>query len=133
MTARPSFGASWNFAKSSKRKFMSIHQNSLKAFTESQDQLNRREKEILGALHMGARMTDRQIMTALGYNEPNAVRPRITNLIDDLWVEQCGDQKDALTQKTVRIVRALAVWERAARIRRAQEAAMQPQLNLFQV
>lgn len=86
-----------------------LHINSLEAFYEGQEKLfDKREKEVLSALRRKGPMTDREVMFELCFEEPNAVRPRITTLIDDNVLEQVGKKKDAITGKTVRIVRIRA-------------------------
>ena len=93
-----------------------IHQNSLFAFQENATRLSKRERAIVEMLegdtmqHMGR--TDRMIMNALGFTDPNAVRPRITALIERGVLEECGDCKDGITGMTIRRVR----------IKRAQQA-----------
>ena len=49
--------------------------------------------------------TDREIMQGCGYKDMNAVRPRITELIKRGFLEECGDIKDPLTKRKVRLIR----------------------------
>jgi transcription initiation factor IIE alpha subunit len=49
--------------------------------------------------------TDREIAYALGTLDMNYVRPRITELIRDGFLIECGKVKDNSTGKTVRIVK----------------------------
>ncbi len=86
-----------------------MHQNSLLAFFENGPRLSKRAKAIVALLesdamqHLGR--TDRMVMTALGFSDPNAVRPRITELIDMGLLEECGDCRDSVSGQRVRRVR----------------------------
>lgn len=80
-----------------------IRAQSIKAFDEELPKLNRREKLILAALRSrDVPMTDRELMTELGFHEPNAVRPRITHLIELGLVREVGMVKCEITKKSVR-------------------------------
>ena len=90
---------------------MSAHQrharnvNSLLAYHEGETALfEKRELEILGVLRNRPNLSDREIMIALEYGEPNQVRPRITELLKDGVLEQTGNRIDPLSGKRVRIV-----------------------------
>lgn len=84
----------------------SMHANSLAAFYQGQtDLFNKREVEILKAFRNKGPMTDREVMFELCFEDPNAVRPRISDLIDDGVLVQIGDKPDPITGRTVRIVR----------------------------
>ncbi len=86
-----------------------MHQHSLLAFWENGPRLSKREKAIVALLesdsmqHLGR--TDRMIMSALGFTDPNSVRPRISTLIDRGILEPCGECKDSVSGQTVRRVR----------------------------
>ena len=94
-----------------------MHQNSLFAIQQQRDsgKLSQREQLILQVLendtlqHLGR--TDRMIMTKLGFTDPNAVRPRITEMIEKGWLEECGSTKDPATGMTVRRVRIKKAME----------------------
>jgi hypothetical protein len=55
--------------------------------------------------------TDRQVKEilyaqgVLPMDDMNMVRPKITSLIDDGYLRECGEIEDALTHRTVRLVR----------------------------
>jgi hypothetical protein len=86
-----------------------IHPNSRKTYTEEKIKLGKRAKEIyefLISCNSSEIFTDRQIMQALGYSEPNQVRPRITELIKMGKVFEVGACKCISTKKTVRLVSA---------------------------
>jgi predicted HTH transcriptional regulator len=88
---------------------MSVHDNSKKAIREERalGKPHTRRKEILRLLvHTGQPFTDRQIMRALGYQEMNQVRPRITELVKAGSLRESGKGKCPVTGKTVRLVQA---------------------------
>jgi hypothetical protein len=90
-----------------------LDRNSLKALKEELQIFSRRENEILGLLHTrNAPMTDREIMIALGYQDMNAVRPRLSELMDRLWIKKVCDTYDPVTKKSVRCVMARTAEER---------------------
>lgn len=90
--------------KQSRRQ--SLHVNSLQALWEGRDELfGKREQAVLQALRAFGPMTDREVMLRLDFADPNAVRPRITGLIEEGVLVECGEKQDPITGKTVRIVR----------------------------
>lgn len=69
---------------------MSIHQNSL--FAWRQLKTTERERLILGALESSGRpMSDREMRDALRFQDMNAVRPRITELVKSGVLKECKD------------------------------------------
>ena len=84
-----------------------MHANSVKAYAEGRAVLNERSRAVLSIYRLTRRqMTDRECMCIMHFTDPNAVRPRITELIDAGLLVECGKTKDAITGKTVRLVRA---------------------------
>lgn len=82
---------------------MKVHPNS-KASLSMTDR-EKRYEQIIGALMRERRaMTDREIMRYLGFSDPNAVRPRITELIAKKELREVGSKLDRSTMRTVRIV-----------------------------
>ena len=69
---------------------------------------DQRTRAILDVLRRANRpMTDREIAKALGYYDPNAVRPRITEEIqrgEKSRIIKVGNAKCELTKRTVRTV-----------------------------
>ena len=69
---------------------------------------DQRTREIITVLRRANRpMTDREIAKALGYYDPNSVRPRITEEIqrgESSRIIKVGNIKCELTKKTVRTV-----------------------------
>lgn len=49
--------------------------------------------------------TDKQISAALGSQDPNYARPRITEMIKSGALVEAGETYDTKTQRTVRLVR----------------------------
>ncbi len=84
-----------------------MHKNSLKTYGEERYNLNARSSKIYEFLRSTPHNsnTDRQIMERLGFNEPNQVRPRITELIKKGLVFECGSTKCPVTNKTVRLIK----------------------------
>lgn len=89
-----------------------MHPNSLDCFEEIEDQRSDRADAVYRTLLDGGPMTDREIMTALGFTDPNAVRPRVTELRDMRWVVEAGAVECPVSRKRVRLVRALTTAER---------------------
>ena len=73
--------------------------------------------------------TDRQVLTALRMHDMNAVRPRLTELVQDGWLEECGAVIDGVTAKSVRQLRVVDPAERARREERLTRAAEELQLE----
>lgn len=83
-----------------------MHKNSLKAYKEEKPKLSRRANEIYEFIkHSKQSHTDRDIMHALWFDEPNQVRPRITELLKIGLIQEDGNIKDKKTNKTVRKVK----------------------------
>ena len=83
-----------------------MHQNSLQAYSEEAQHLNKRQQAILEffQLNPDSSYTDRQVQALMGFIERNQVQPRITELIKlgKLW--EVGRTKCPLTDKMVRTV-----------------------------
>lgn len=90
-----------------------MHANSLEAFETTTDERSERQEAIYLALLAAGPLTDRQVMATLGFTDMNAVRPRITELVDAFWVIETGRVEDPTTGKKVRICRALPDAERS--------------------
>jgi predicted DNA-binding transcriptional regulator len=85
-----------------------MHINSLTAYREEGERLNGRKALIYELLsETNTAMTDREVMLKLGYSDPNAVRPRITELIKRGLIEEFGSKVCVSTRKTVRRVRKI--------------------------
>ena len=81
-----------------------IHQNSLTAYREERPKLNGRKKIIFDYVCRHGACTDREIMSALGFREPNATRPRVTELIQLGILREVDSIKCDITGKSVRRV-----------------------------
>jgi hypothetical protein len=90
-----------------------MHENSLCAFDQIEDERSTREDLIYKVLMEAARpMTDREIVKAIGFVDMNAARPRVTSLRDNRWLIETGSVECPVTGKRVRRVRALTPEER---------------------
>ena len=79
--------------------------NSLLAYYQGQEGLfGERELKVLQSLRYARDLTDREIMLALESKDMNAVRPRITELIERGVVEKTGNKRDPITGRIVRTV-----------------------------
>lgn len=82
----------------------SIHANSLEAYHDGElGAFTKRQREILKAFAQRGTLTDRECLAALGYSDMNAVRPRITELIDSGVLREVGETKCPVTEKRVRL------------------------------
>lgn len=82
-----------------------IHQNSLWAYAANSKTLGQRARSIYAWIKEHGEATDREVMKALGFSEPNSVRPRITELVKNGLLIEVGAQKDPTTGVIVRKVR----------------------------
>jgi hypothetical protein len=90
-------------AKSEPRK-QHVHENSVKTYYESRAKLSERADEVFAVyVGEGCKLTDREVLNALNYTDMNAVRPRITELIDLGLIRECGRVKDTITGRHVRV------------------------------
>jgi hypothetical protein len=110
-----------------KHKIHSMHQNSLAAYYQEQDKLAGRALLIWTVLLAQGAMTDRQLMEDMGFTDPNAVRPRLTELCKAHWCYEAGNINCHSTGKRVRLVAARSREERNVIISRL----VTPQLELF--
>ena len=92
-----------------------LHPNSTDAHAQGKESghFNERERLILEKLKEAGPMTDREVMTALSFSEPNAVRPRITEMVRRGDLVEVGSKVCPVTHKTVRIVSTLLVYQNA--------------------
>ena len=89
-------------------KIRQTHPNSVEAYYSGKlnNEFSDREEEIIKSLRALREATDREVMQFLGYSDMNAVRPRITELINLAGIlEECGSKEDIVTGKMVRIVK----------------------------
>jgi predicted HTH transcriptional regulator len=81
-----------------------LHDNSLSAYRAEEAQLSKRAEAVLDWIKVNGPRTDRQVMQGMGFSEPNAVRPRITELIDAGKLMEVAHVRCPITGKTVRVV-----------------------------
>lgn len=83
-----------------------MHKNSLKTndcIEKDGSKLNRRVM-VYNVYNYEIPLSDREVMIILGFNDMNSVRPRITELIQEGVLEECGTVKDS-DGKPQRLVR----------------------------
>lgn len=84
---------------------MSVHQNSIDAYNAEEPKLSKRAEAVLAWITAQGPRTDRQVAYGMGFGENlNAVRPRITELIDAGHLMEVGDVICPVTKKRVRRV-----------------------------
>lgn len=82
------------------------HENSMIAFEETVKERDARRKAVLSVYQSSNNpLTDRDVMVSLGFNDPNATRPRITELVADGILIECGKIRDRLTKRLVRLTK----------------------------
>ena len=83
---------------------MAVHANSLAAYHSLN--LGERAAQVLSVYVESLQpLTDREVMERLGFTDPNAVRPRVTDLVDAKLLEECGSDT---TGRKVRVCRPTA-------------------------
>jgi hypothetical protein len=93
-----------------------VHANSRAAYASGRlDHFPRRAREILAIFERATKpLTDREVMIELGRSDPNAVRPRITELVEAGVLVELDPVVDLATGKRVRACKiAIAAAQRA--------------------
>jgi hypothetical protein len=86
------------------------HENSIVGFYETTTERARRRVAVMEAFKSAGRpLTDREVCHALGFNDMNAARPRISEAIDDGLLIEVGKVRDELTGRLVRLVKVREV------------------------
>lgn len=93
-----------------------LHFNSISAYHQERDKFGRRALDILNLFssrHKDWALTDREIKDILFPcgADMNAVRPRITELVQEGWLKEVGTKIDKVTGKSVRLVQAVPMSE----------------------
>ena len=81
-----------------------MHDNSIRAYRGEEARLSARAQAVLEWIAEHGPHTDREVMRGMGFSEPNAVRPRITELIEAGKLMEVGGIRCQVTGKTVRRV-----------------------------
>jgi hypothetical protein len=81
-----------------------IHSNSLSAHREEKSKLSKRAEAIYAWILERGPKTDREVMQGMGFSEPNAVRPRLTELVAAGRLMEVCSRKCPVTGKTVRVL-----------------------------
>jgi len=85
------------------------HANSAQSFHT----LNREQRRdaVKRVYEVHGSLTDREVAMRLGYSDLNCVRPRITEMISDGVLVECGAKVDMVSGKRVRLVRIRLIGE----------------------
>jgi hypothetical protein len=86
------------------RRAQDVHDHSMLAHEQELSHLSKRAAQVLSWLRDNGPHTDREVMRGMGYADMNAVRPRITELVDARLLVEVGERIDSETRKRVRIV-----------------------------
>lgn len=81
-----------------------MHRNSLAAYHAEEPKLTTRAQAIVEWITVHGPATDRQIVEGMGFRDMNAVRPRVTELLERARLMEVGDVRCPITGKTVRRV-----------------------------
>lgn len=107
-----------------------MHKNSLKAYSENAPHFKGRASMIYNKLIERGAMTDRQLMTELGFTERNEISPRVTELKEGYWVRELGDIDELIKGRKVR-VRLVAARTKEDRLAYIRSLEANHQLDLF--
>lgn len=83
-----------------------LEQCQIESYQKTKPDISTRRKEILRALGIFD-MTAREIAYKLNYKDLNAVKPRLTELVQAGLVEVVGKRFDEMTQRKVSVYRRL--------------------------
>lgn len=86
-------------------RVQAVHANSIECFHASEAKLSKRAADVLAWITEHGPRTDRQVAYGMGFGENlNAVRPRITELIEAGALMEVCNTRCPVTKKTVRVV-----------------------------
>lgn len=81
-----------------------IHRNSIQSFHEIRDKLAGKHKAIWDTFQsVDKNLTDRMVKDMLGFEDMNSVRPRITEMVKNGFLQEVDQAKCPVTGKKVRI------------------------------
>jgi dihydrodipicolinate synthase/N-acetylneuraminate lyase len=81
-----------------------MHENSVEAYHAEEAKLSKRATAVLDWITVHGPHTDREVMQGMGFAEPNAVRPRLTELVDAGKLIEVCTRKCPVTGKRVRVL-----------------------------
>lgn len=87
------------------RREQRVRRTSREARDATLPKLAKRAEQVLAWIWVHGPATDRQVMQGLGFTDMNAVRPRISELIDARLVVECGEVRCGVTRQRVRLVK----------------------------
>lgn len=83
-----------------------IHRNSIQSFGEIREKLAGKHKAVWDTFRsVDKSLTDRMVKDMLGFEDMNSVRPRITELVKNGYLEESDRAKCPVTGKQVRVCR----------------------------
>lgn len=112
-----------------------MHKNSIEAYSHGNEsgELSKRATLVLGKIRQLGVCTDKEVMRALGFSDPNAVRPRITEMLKSGVLEEVGDVTDPDTNRPARRTRVRIaipkVPEKPVEMRQATLFAEEPKVH----
>lgn len=83
---------------------MSVRENSIDTYIELKDHLSGRSLEVYKYIEKHGKSTERQIKDGLGYDDMNAVRPRVTEMIESGLLIEGLKVRDSVTNRPVRTI-----------------------------
>lgn len=81
-----------------------MHDNSVSAYRAEEVKLSRRAQDVFAWIQLHGPHTDREVMRGMGFTDMNAVRPRITELLELRKLMEVGNVRCTVTGKSVRRV-----------------------------
>jgi len=81
-----------------------MHKNSIETYHSIKPFLTKRQLVIYNWLEANGEASDRQIKVGLGFDDLNAVRPRITEMVQRKQLREVKTVRCSVTKKPVRIV-----------------------------
>lgn len=81
-----------------------VHEHSRQAYRAERPNLSARAKLVLEWVRLHPGTTDRDIRAGLGYADMNAIRPRVTELVEAGKLVEVGARRCPVTGKTVRVL-----------------------------
>jgi len=83
---------------------MSVRENSIDTFIALKDHLSGRSLEVYSYIEKNGQCTEREIKDGLGYDDMNAVRPRVTEMIESGLLIEGLKVRDGVTNRPVRTI-----------------------------
>ena len=88
----------------SKHKKHRVRLASLMSYAEIRPTLSKRNRQVFEAVLSGGPATDREVKLRLGFDDMNMVRPRITSLLEEGYLNEIAQVRCEKTNRLVRLV-----------------------------